>query len=53
MANGYLLLFATMVVNLILEYVYMRLVVYRNSCDTMPAKKEKNETEKTETDIQA
>lgn len=53
MANGYLLLFATMVVNLILEYVYMRLVVYRNSCDTMPAKTEKNEKEKTETDIQA
>ena len=52
MANGYLLLLATMIVNLVLEYIYMRLVVYRNSCDTMPEKKNDNETKKAETDIQ-
>ena len=39
MANGYLLLAATMIVNLVLEYIYMRLVVYKNTCDTAPDKK--------------
>lgn len=53
MANGYLLLAATMIVNLVLEYIYMRLVVYRNSCDTMPEKKDGNEAKQEEKDIQA
>lgn len=48
MANGYLLLAATMIVNLVLEYIYMRLVVYRTTCDTAPEKK-KEEKENIET----
>ena len=38
MANGYLLLAGTMIVNLVLEYVYTRLVVYRFSCDNASQK---------------
>lgn len=44
MANGYLLLAGTMIVNLILEYVFMRFVVYKNDCDTLVSNKE-NEKE--------
>ena len=32
--NEYIVLGATMVSNLVLEYIYTRYVVYRNSCDT-------------------
>jgi len=45
MANGYLLLAATMVVNLVLEYVFMRFVVYKNTCDTAPEKKKETQKE--------
>lgn len=46
MANGYLLLAGTMIVNLILEYVFMRFVVYKNDCDTLVSKKDKIKEEK-------
>ena len=42
MANGYLLLAGTMIVNLVLEYVYTRLVVYRFACDNAPQKTQNN-----------
>ena len=45
MANGYLLLGATMIVNLVLEYLFMRLVVYRKTCDTAIKKEEKVEND--------
>ena len=32
--NEYIVLGATMISNLVLEYLYTRYVVYRNSCDT-------------------
>lgn len=49
MANGYLLLAGTMIVNLVLEYIYTRLVVYRFSCDN--AKTAKNECENINNDV--
>ena len=38
--NEYIVLAVTMVLNFVLEYLYTRYVVYRNSCDT--AVKQKN-----------
>ena len=42
-ANEYLVLGITMVANFVLEYLYTRLFVYRNSCDTA-VKKETEES---------
>lgn len=44
-ANEYLVLAVTMISNLVLEFLYTRYVVYRNSCDTMEEKK-KSSTDK-------
>ena len=38
-ANEYIVLALTMISNLVLEFLYTRYVVYRNSCDTMEEKK--------------
>lgn len=37
--NEYIVLIVTMLSNLLLEYLYTRFVVYRNSCDTAVTKK--------------
>ena len=47
-ANEYLVLAVTMISNLVLEFLYTRYVVYRNSCDTAVEKsgaKESNDVE--------
>ena len=47
-ANEYLVLAVTMISNLVLEFLYTRYVVYRNSCDTAVEKsgsKELNDVE--------
>ena len=41
-ANEYLVLGVTMLSNLVLEFLYTRFVVYRNSCDTAVVKEKKN-----------
>ena len=38
-ANEYLVLAITMVLNFVLEFLYTRFVVYRNSCDTAESAK--------------
>lgn len=38
--NEYIVLAATMILNFVLEYLYTRYVVYRNSCDTVASKNE-------------
>ena len=38
--NEYIVLAATMILNFVLEYLYTRYVVYRNSCDTAVSKNE-------------
>ncbi|MBQ3493064.1 MAG: GtrA family protein [Clostridia bacterium] len=43
-ANEYLVLAITMISNFVLEFLYTRYVVYRNSCDTATGKV--NETQK-------
>ena len=43
--NEYLVLAVTMVANFILEFLYTRWIVYRNSCDTAPLRKKKTESE--------
>ncbi len=43
-ANDYLVLALTMVANFVLEFLYTRYVVYRNSCDTKTAE-QKAETQ--------
>ena len=42
-ANGYLVEALTMVANFVLEFLYTRFVVYRNSCDTAPSAKKPKE----------
>lgn len=44
--NEYIVLAVTMITNFILEFLFTRFVVYRNSCDTA-VKKEKNLSEET------
>lgn len=39
--NEYLVLVVTMVSNFILEFLYTRFIVYKNSCDTAVSKKDK------------
>jgi putative flippase GtrA len=39
--NEYLVLVVTMVSNFILEFLYTRFIVYKNSCDTAVTKKDK------------
>lgn len=46
-ANEYLVVAVTMIANFVLEFLYTRYVVYRNSCDTLPEKK-KDEEQKAE-----
>ncbi len=41
--NEYIVLAVTMISNFVLEYLYTRYVVYRNSCDTAEPKKEQTE----------
>lgn len=36
--NEYIVLIVTMVLNFVLEFLYARLIVYRNSCDTIENK---------------
>ena len=38
--NEYIVLATTMILNFVLEYLYTRYVVYRNSCDTAALKNE-------------
>ena len=47
--NEYIILAVTMLSNFVLEYLYTRYVVYRNSCDTIVTKEKEviEETEKT------
>ena len=47
--NEYIILAVTMLSNFVLEYLYTRYVVYRNSCDTIMTKEKEviEETEKT------
>lgn len=40
--NEYIVLAVTMVSNFVLEFLYTRYIVYRNSCDTQSKKKSKN-----------
>ena len=40
--NEYIVLATTMISNFILEFLFTRFVVYRNSCDTLESKKEEN-----------
>ncbi len=47
-ANEYLVLGITMVLNFVLEYLYTRYFVYRNSCDTAKKKETSEELEPTE-----
>lgn len=37
--NEYIVLAVTMILNFVLEYLYTRFIVYRNSCDTLINKK--------------
>lgn len=37
--NEYIVLAVTMILNFVLEYLYTRFIVYRNSCDTLVNKK--------------
>lgn len=39
--NEYIVLAVTMIANFVLEFLYTRFVVYRNSCDTAVSKKDK------------
>ena len=41
--NEYIVLAVTMITNFVLEFLYTRYVVYRNSCDTATNKKKENE----------
>lgn len=50
-ANEYLVLAVTMISNFVLEFLYTRYLVYRNSCDTA-VKKEKNSTEPAKENIE-
>ena len=43
--NEYLVLAITMISNFVLEFLYTRFFVYRNSCDTAVSKKIDNKTE--------
>jgi putative flippase GtrA len=38
-ADGFVVEIITMIANFVLEFLYNRFVVYRNSCDTQPIKK--------------
>ena len=44
--NEYIVLAVTMILNFVLEFIYTRYVVYRNSCDTL-IKKSKTEADST------
>jgi len=46
--NEYIVLAVTMILNFVLEFLYTRYIVYRNSCDTAVRKNEKEVEEKSE-----
>lgn len=50
--NEYIVLAVTMIANFVLEFLFTRYVVYRNSCDTAVDKKTKTEEQKTN-DVQS
>lgn len=50
--NEYIIMIATMVLNFVLEFLYTRFFVYRNSCDTAVKKVEATAEEKVEVDEQ-
>ena len=50
--NEYIVLAVTMIANFVLEFLFTRFVVYRNSCDTAVKNKDSNKSEEKEkTDI--
>ncbi len=49
--NDFLVLALTMIANFVLEYLFTRFVVYRNSCDTA-VQKQKEVTEQSETNTE-
>ena len=51
-ANEYLILAVTMVSNLVLEFLFTRYVVYRNSCDTAVKKTKKKEEMQAENEVE-
>lgn len=48
--NEYIILAFTMISNFVLEYLFTRYVVYRNSCDTLESKSKKDLENKENTD---
>ena len=50
--NEYIIMISTMVLNFVLEFLYTRFFVYRNSCDTAVKKVETTAEEKVEVDEQ-
>ncbi|MBR1968021.1 MAG: GtrA family protein [Clostridia bacterium] len=50
--NEYIIMISTMVLNFVLEFLYTRFFVYRNSCDTAVKKVEATAEEKVEVDEQ-
>lgn len=51
--NEYIVLAVTMVLNFVLEFLYTRYIVYRNSCDTAVDKKKENKDVQNQTETEA
>ena len=51
--NEYIVLAVTMVLNFVLEFLYTRYIVYRNSCDTAVNKKKENKDAQNQTETAA
>lgn len=51
--NEYIVLAVTMVLNFVLEFLYTRYIVYRNSCDTAVNKKKENKEAQNQTETAA
>ena len=49
--NEYIVLAVTMILNFVLEFLYTRYIVYRNSCDTAIDKNKKKGTQEEQTNI--
>lgn len=43
-ANEYVVMAVTMIANFVLEFLYTRYVVYRDTCDTLPEKKKADDS---------